>query len=51
VATGAAAEAGVEELCRGTDLGLTELSSLHHTACHLAVLREKGSRQAAPPPA
>jgi oligopeptide/dipeptide ABC transporter ATP-binding protein len=51
VATGAAAAAGVEQDCRGTDLGLTALSLEHHTACHLAVLREKGPGQVEPPPA
>jgi oligopeptide/dipeptide ABC transporter ATP-binding protein len=32
---GAAARAGVEELCRGKDLGLIEITPEHFAACHL----------------
>jgi oligopeptide/dipeptide ABC transporter ATP-binding protein len=50
VVTGAAAEAGVEGECRGTDLGLSEIEANHAAACHLTVFRTKGVRRAAPPP-
>jgi oligopeptide/dipeptide ABC transporter ATP-binding protein len=36
VASGAAATAGVEDACRGQDLGLVELRTGHFAACHLA---------------
>jgi peptide/nickel transport system ATP-binding protein len=36
VASGAAAAAGVEDRCRGQDLGLLELRPNHYAACHLA---------------
>jgi peptide/nickel transport system ATP-binding protein len=41
VATGAAAAAGVEDDCRGTDLGLDELRPAHFAACHLARVVER----------
>jgi len=37
VAGGAAADAGVESLCRNEDLGLVELRPGHTVACHLAL--------------
>ena len=51
VATGAAAAAGIESQCRGTDLGLSEVEPGHFAACHLTALRELGEHTAAPPPA
>jgi len=36
VASGSAAQAGVEPKCRGEDLGLVELRPEHFAACHLA---------------
>jgi oligopeptide/dipeptide ABC transporter ATP-binding protein len=36
VATGRAAEAGIEAACKGEDLGLVELRPQHWAACHLA---------------
>jgi peptide/nickel transport system ATP-binding protein len=36
VATGRAAEAGIEEACKGEDLALVELQPGHWAACHLA---------------
>jgi oligopeptide/dipeptide ABC transporter ATP-binding protein len=39
VASGAAASAGVEDRCRGEDLGLVELRPGHFAACHLAAAR------------
>jgi oligopeptide/dipeptide ABC transporter ATP-binding protein len=36
VASGSAAQAGVEAKCRGEDLGLIELRPEHFAACHLA---------------
>jgi oligopeptide/dipeptide ABC transporter ATP-binding protein len=50
VASGAAAAEGVEDDCRTTDLGLTELGPSDLAACHLAVARTRGRGQAAPPP-
>jgi oligopeptide/dipeptide ABC transporter ATP-binding protein len=38
VATGAARAAGVEDRCRGEDLGLMELRPGHVAACHLAAV-------------
>jgi oligopeptide/dipeptide ABC transporter ATP-binding protein len=38
VASGAARAAGVEDRCRGEDLGLMELRPGHFAACHLAAL-------------
>jgi peptide/nickel transport system ATP-binding protein len=38
LATGAARAAGVEEKCRGEDLGLMELRPGHFAACHLAAV-------------
>ncbi len=38
VATGAARAAGVEDRCRGEDLGLMELRPGHFAACHLAAV-------------
>jgi oligopeptide/dipeptide ABC transporter ATP-binding protein len=42
VVTGSAAKIGVEDRCRGVDLGLDELRTAHFAACHLAtaILRE-----------
>ena len=42
VASGSAADVGVEDRCRGQDLGLEELRRAHFAACHLAtaILRE-----------
>jgi peptide/nickel transport system ATP-binding protein len=34
VATGEAARLGIEERCRGEDLGLHEVASGHAAACH-----------------
>jgi oligopeptide/dipeptide ABC transporter ATP-binding protein len=39
VATGRAAEAGIEAACKGEDLALVELRPQHWAACHLAALR------------
>ncbi len=44
VASGAAAVAGVEEACRGRDLGLDELRAAHFAACHLASARSGQAR-------
>jgi peptide/nickel transport system ATP-binding protein len=47
VASGAAAAAGVEDRCRGQDLGLLELRPNHYAACHLAALETReGNGQA-----
>ena len=43
VASGAAAAAGVEDRCRGEDLGLDELKPQHYAACHLAAARREGA--------
>jgi peptide/nickel transport system ATP-binding protein len=40
LASGAAASAGVEDRCRGEDLGLLELQPGHFAACHLAASRQ-----------
>jgi oligopeptide/dipeptide ABC transporter ATP-binding protein len=40
VASGRAAEAGVESLCKEKDLALAELRPGHFAACHLAAKRE-----------
>jgi len=50
VARGAAAAAGVEGDCRGTDLGLTEIQANQLAACHLTVRQTKGPVPAEPPP-
>ncbi len=39
LASGASAEAGVDDRCRGEDLGLFELRPGHFAACHLAAAR------------
>jgi oligopeptide/dipeptide ABC transporter ATP-binding protein len=39
VVSGAAASAGVEDRCKGEDLGLLELRPAHFVACHLAAAR------------
>jgi oligopeptide/dipeptide ABC transporter ATP-binding protein len=41
VVSGAAAAAGVEDRCRGEDLGLLELRPGHFAACHLAAARRE----------
>jgi peptide/nickel transport system ATP-binding protein len=40
VATGRAAEAGIEAACKGEDLALLELRPQHWAACHLAARRQ-----------
>jgi peptide/nickel transport system ATP-binding protein len=40
VVSGAAGSAGVEDRCRGEDLGLLELRPGHFAACHLAAAAE-----------
>jgi oligopeptide/dipeptide ABC transporter ATP-binding protein len=47
VAAGAAAAAGVEDACRGTDLGLEEIRPGHFAACHLAAVRADAGARAA----
>jgi peptide/nickel transport system ATP-binding protein len=49
VASGAAAQAGVESRCRGEDLGLAELRPGHLAACHLAAAVQGGASAPAPP--
>jgi len=42
IVSGSAAKVGVEDRCRGVDLGLDELRAEHYAACHLAtaILRD-----------
>ena len=47
VVSGAAAAAGVEDKCRGEDLGLLELRPGHFAACHLAAARRDDAVPAA----
>ena len=41
VASGRAAELGIEDACRGTDIAITESGTEHVAACHLVPLGEK----------
>jgi peptide/nickel transport system ATP-binding protein len=50
LASGDSARAGVEDACRGIDLGLEELRPEHLAACHLARVVEGAERPAAPAP-
>jgi peptide/nickel transport system ATP-binding protein len=43
VASGAASAAGVEQLCKGEDLGLEEIQQAHFAACHLVNAEKGGS--------
>jgi len=47
VVSGGAAKVGIEDRCRGEDLGLVELRPNHFAACHLS---ESILRQGATPP-
>jgi peptide/nickel transport system ATP-binding protein len=51
VASGASAQLGVEDRCRGRDLGLDELRASHFAACHVAtaILRGAGADAPGPP--
>ncbi len=51
VASGAAAQIGVESKCRAEDLGLAELRPGHLAACHLASAMARGGNGGTPRPA
>ena len=46
MASGRAAELGIESSCVGQDLALRELAPDHHVACHEAFLRADGTTSA-----
>jgi len=51
VVSGGTAKLGIEDRCRGEDLGLVELRPGHFAACHLAeaILRGGAVPASAPP--
>ena len=50
VANGTAGRSGVEDACRGRDLGLDELRPSHFAACHLASVMQRGLGAGGRPP-
>jgi len=50
VANGTAGRSGVEDACRGRDLGLDELRPSHFAACHLANVMQRGLGAGGHPP-